>query len=117
MTKLNIKAIINLTDEKLVEETTGSFESGIISYKESNNTYVYLDINRHELVRENDDMTMKYMFNEEEVTIGKIFVKELNHEIELDLRTVKIEKEGHKYRVEYIVGNDTFTYEVEYSEV
>lgn len=117
MTKLNIKAIIELTDEKLVEETSATIEKGIITYQENNGTYVYLDINRHELVRENNDMLMKYVFIENEETKGKIFVKELNQEIELEIKTTKIEKEDDKYKVEYIVGNDTFTYEVKYSEV
>ena len=51
MPKLNIETIIRLPDQKIEEKTTGNIESGIISYKENNNTYVYLDIYRHELIR------------------------------------------------------------------
>lgn len=117
MAKLNIKAIITLTDQTLTENTIGSIESGIISYKENNNTYVYLDINRHELIRENDELTMKYFFKEKATTKGKILIKELNQNIELDIKTTKIEKDDHKYKVEYMVEEETFAYEVVYSEV
>ena len=117
MPKLNIKAIITLPEEKLEENTTGFIESGIISYKENNNTYVYLDINRHELIRENDKLNMKYIFNEKEITKGNIFVKDLNQNIELDIKTNLIEKDIRKYKVEYMIEKETFTYEVMYSEV
>ena len=117
MPKLNIKAIITLPEEKLEENTTGFIESGIISYKENNNTYVYLDINRHELIRENDEINMKYIFNDKKTTTGNIFVKELNKNIELDIKTNLIEKDEHKYKVEYMIEKETFTYEVMYLEV
>lgn len=117
MPKLNIETIIRLPDQKIEEKTTGNIESGIISYKENNNTYVYLDINRHELIRENDEINMKYIFNDKKTTTGNIFVKELNKNIELDIKTNLIEKDEHKYKVEYMIEKETFTYEVMYLEV
>ena len=72
MAKLNIESKIVLKDQVIEEKVIGSFESGVISYQESNNnTYVYIDINRNELIRENDELTMKYIFNENELL--KIF--------------------------------------------
>ena len=117
MAKLKIKSIITLKDQILEEENIGSFESGVISYQESNNTYVYIDINRNELIRENNELTMKYSFNENELTKGYIYVKDLDHNLELDIKTKLIEKESNRYKIEYMIEEDTFIYEIEYAEV
>ena len=117
MAKLNIKSKIILKDQVIEEEVLGSFESGVISYQEKNNTYVYIDINRNELIRENDELTMKYIFSENELTKGYIYIKELNQDLELDIKTKLIEKDSNKYKVEYIVEEETFVYEIEYAEV
>jgi len=117
MPKLNIKTIITFSDQKITENLTGFIESGIISYQENNNTYVYLDINRHELIRENNELSMKYIFSENEITKGNIFLKDLSQNIELDIKTNLIEKDSHKFKVDYMIEKDTFTYEVIYSEV
>ena len=81
MAKLKIKSIISLKDQLIEEEMVGSFESGVISDQESNNTYVYIDINRNELIRENNELNMKYIFNENELTKGYIYIKELNQDL------------------------------------
>ena len=60
---------------------------------------------------------MKYIFNDKKTTTGNIFVKELNKNIELDIKTNLIEKDEHKYKVEYMIEKETFTYEVMYLEV
>ena len=117
MAKLNIKSKIILKDQVIEEEVLGSFESGVISYQEKNNTYVYIDINRNELIRENDELTMKYIFSENELTKGYIYIKELNQDLELDIKTKLIEKDSNKYKVEYIEEEETFVYEIEYAEV
>lgn len=117
MTKINIKTIITLKDEELLENVIGSIESSIISYQESNNTYVYLDINRDELIRENEELTMKYIFTKNQITKGNIFIKEFNQDLDLEIKTNLLEKENNKYKVEYCIGEDTFIYEINYSEV
>ena len=117
MAKLKIKSIITLKDQILEEENIGSFECGVISYQESNNTYVYIDINRNELIRENNELNMKYIFNENELTKGYIYIKELNQDLELDIKTKLIEKESNRYKIEYMIEEDTFIYEIEYAEV
>lgn len=117
MQKIKIKAIITLTDQKITENVIGSIESGIISYQENNNTYVYLDTNKDELIRENNEITLKYIFDESKTTKGNIMVKELNQELALDIKTNKIEKENNRYKVEYEVENNVFYYELKYWEV
>jgi len=117
MNKLKIKTTIKTKSEKTAVNTMGTIESGIISYKENNNTYMYLDINRNELIRENDEINMKYSFKEKETTKGTIFIKELNKNIKLDIKTIKIEKTDYKYKVEYIIEEETFIYEITYREV
>ena len=117
MKKLKIKTTIISENKKITENLTGSLESGIISYKENNDTYVYLDINRNELIRENDEMVLKFLFEENKETIGIVFIKELKKELEIILKTDTIKKEDNKYYVTYEIENNIFTYEIEYMEV
>ena len=117
MSKVKIKSKIISNDQKIIENISGIIESGIISYQENNNTYVYLDINRDELIRENEEMNMKYAFNEKSITKSQIIVKSLNQQLELDIKTNLIEKSKNKYKVEYQIEEDKFTYELEYMEV
>lgn len=116
MSKIKIKTKIISNDQKITENVIGSIESGIISYQENNNTYVYLDVKRDELIRENIEMNMKYIFDKQKITKAKIFIKGLNQELELDIKTLKIDKNENKYKVEYIIEKDKFTYEIEYME-
>ena len=117
MKKIKIEATIISQDLKVKENVTGTIESGIINYQESNNTYVILDINRNEMIRENDAILLKYVFRENQETIGTILVKELNKELEIIVNTGTIERDDDKYCVSYEVENDSFVYEVKYVEV
>jgi hypothetical protein len=111
-----IKVIITTNDETIQENTFGSFINGIISYKESDNTYVYLDTTKNELIRENDNLFMKYGFIENRRSNGMIHVKDLNKEIEIEIETEKIINEENIYYVEYKIDENKFIYKLIYEE-
>lgn len=116
MDKIKIKSIIKTEEESVQESTTGSIINGVISYKERNNTYVYLDINNDELIRENDQMLMKYSFEKNRRTNGFITIKDMNQNLEIGIETIKLEKTEQKYYVEYKIEENNFIYEIEYME-
>lgn len=116
MDKVKINAIIKTEEEKIKEKTTGSIISGVISYKENSNTYVYLDLNKDELIRENEQMLMKYSFDKNRRTKGFVTIKDMNKNLELDIQTMKLEKKEHQYYVEYKIEENKFIYEIEYME-
>ena len=111
-----IKAIIKTNNESNQENTFGSFVNGIISYKESDNTCVYIDITKDELIRENDNLFMKYGFIENRRSYGSLHIKDLNKEVEIEIDTKKIIKENNKYYVEYKIDDNEFVYELTYEE-
>lgn len=111
-----IKVIITTEEEKIQENVVGSFINDIISYQENNNTYVYLDINKNELIRENDQMLMKYVFNENRRSKGIINIKDINKDLELEIETKKLIKKDNYYYVEYKIEENKFIYELSYTE-
>ncbi len=116
MDKIKIKAIITTNDETIQENTFGSFVSGIISYKESDNTCVYLDITKNELIRENDNLFMKYGFIENRRSNGMLHIKDLNKEVEVEIETQKIINQENTYYVEYKIDENKFIYKLTYEE-
>ena len=111
-----IKAIITTNNETIQENTIGSFINGIISYKESDDTCVYLDITKNELIRENDNLFMKYGFIENRRSKGKLHIKDLNKEVELEIETKKIINQEKTYYVEYKIDENEFIYKLTYEE-
>lgn len=111
-----IKAIITTETEKIQENVIGSFIDGIISYQEDSKTDVYLDINKNELIRENEQMLMKYIFDENRRTKGLINIKDINKELEVEIETLKLNKKDNYYYVEYKIEDNTFIYELSYTE-
>ena len=117
MKKIKIKASITSNNEKYTEEVIGNIESNIINYQEKDKTMIYLDINKNELIRENNFLLLKYKFNLNEISTGTIYIKELNNYTEVQIKTNKIIKDEYKYYVEYMLDSDKFIYELEYTEV
>ena len=111
-----VKAIIQTNETKIQENSLGSFVNGIISYQENDNTYAYLDINNNQLIRENEQMLMKYTFNENRRSKGIVTIKDLNKELELDIETINLNKKDNYYYVEYKIEEDKFIYELTYTE-
>ena len=111
-----IKAIITTNDQPIKENVIGSFINGIISYQEENKTDVYLDINKNELIRENEQILMKYIFDENRRSKGTINIKDINRNLEIDIETLLLNKKDNYYYVEYKIEENKFIYELLYTE-
>ena len=116
MLMYKFKVIITTEEETIQKEAIGSFLNGVISYQENNNTYVYLDINKDELIRENDQILMKYAFKENRRSKGLITIKEMNKELDIDIETTSLIKKDNYYYIEYKIEENKFIYELSYTE-
>ena len=56
---------------------------------------------------------MEYEFIENKITTGKIFVKDLRKEINVDIKTNKIKKQDDNIEIKFNVENNEFIYKVE----
>ena len=108
-----IKAIITTNNETIQENTIGSFINGIISYKESDDTCVYLDITKNELIRENDSLKMHYIFNKDKNSRGTILVKEFGRPLDLIIKTTKVLRREKNIEIEFLVEGQIFNYKIE----
>ena len=101
-----IKVIIN--EEELVTEST--ITNDIIKYQEENGTNTTLDLNNNTLVRENNDIYMKYDFNKK---TGTLEVKELNKVLDLKINNVHIYRDEKVTEIKYNIDEEEFIYRVE----
>ena len=111
MPKLNIKVTVKSSEEDTNYEVPAIIQDEIIKYKEPNGTTVIYDYDKKSLFRENDELRMTYYFNNAEE--GIINVKEFNKEINIDIKTNKLERKNNNIEVEFIIENNTFLYKIE----
>jgi len=117
MQKIKIKTIVvsnNQINEQLCD---GFLNDSIINYNEKDGTCVYVDIKRHEMIRENANLFMKLKFDKNQETYGQITLKDLNRGMILGIKTKSIEKSPKKICIEYIIeDNDRFRYNLSWEE-
>ena len=106
-----VKLKNNYIDDSI--NTQAIISDNKIKYKEKDNTKVILDLNNKELIRENNELYMKYIFNEKKETDGIIDIKELNRKILLKIKTKKYRINNNIINIEFEIENDIFTYEIE----
>lgn len=87
-----------------------------IKYLEEDKTKVIIDIMNKELIRENNNIYLKYLFNLEKNTDNIVKIKELNKNIQLLIKTNKFNNNDKLLEIEYeiIDSNDKFSYKIEY---
>ena len=73
-----------------------------------NNTLVEFDSSNNILKREDDNLSMEYLFINDKETIGKIYIKDLNKYIDVVIKTSKIEKNENKILIEYTISDDLY---------
>lgn len=113
MPKKEIKASIKNDDTNNSINTTAIIYDGILKYKENENTKVILDLNNNILIRENNEFRMEYKYDIKKETKGKIFIKELNKEIELKIKTKKYVKKDELIIINFSIENNNFEYRIE----
>lgn len=117
LSKIKIKAIIISDEETIKMNSIGEKLEAIIDYEEHDHTHMHLDMCKDELIRENANMYMHYRFKENAETVGQVLIKECDQELDVILKTLTIVKRDNFYSVEYLIDNNKFIYEVNFSEV
>jgi len=113
MSKLNIKVTIDSQNTKEEFITPAMIQDNIIKYQEKDKTLVKFDYKKNLLTRENQDLRMNYCFHKERKCIGKIYVKELNREIEVEITTTKLTKKNNNVEIGFKIEDNTFFYRIE----
>lgn len=110
MPKCNIKVRIQNSEIDQTTEVKAIFQDNRIKYKEEDNTFVTFDYENNCLIRENQNLRMRYHFNEKE---GIIEAKEYNRELKVQLNTKKIERNGKNIEIHFDVEESPFLYKIE----
>ena len=115
MPKITIKVTLT-TPEKTIKGTYNAIfhpEENSIVYKDQDNTTTKINLNEKKLRRENEDLFMEYLFEENKKTKGIVTVKTLKKTLELILNTKKIHQENQNIEINYILENDEYKYKLE----
>jgi hypothetical protein len=116
MGKIKIIATLESSETNIKNTIEGTLEENIIKYEESDNTTVTLNTKDNILIRENQSLLMTFKFDENEITENKMFIKEVNQELIIMIKTQNIICKKNYYKVEYeIIDNDKFKYILEMS--
>lgn len=110
MPKLNIKVTVINDEDRQSFITNAIIQDEVLKYKERDNTTVIYDYKNNSLFRENNELRMEYSFNNEK---GNIFIKELNKELNIDIKTKKIERKNNDIEIEYVMEKTNFLYKIE----
>ena len=111
------KALITIknNDSKTSYKVKVLLNDNTYRYREDtvNNTLVEFDSSNNVLKREDDNLSMDYLFINDKETIGKIYIKDLNKYIDVVIKTSKIEKNENKILIEYTILDDLYKYSIE----
>lgn len=114
--KIKIKVKIKNNEQNLKNIYTAIYQKDkeIIKYQELDKTKVTLNIKDNILIRENNFMYMKYIFLNNNISIGDILLKDINKSVKVNIKTKKIIKNSNKFLVKYelLDGNEAFEYEL-----
>lgn len=113
MPKLDVLIRVKNTDSNLEYKTTAILTENVIKYKSKDNTTELFDYNNNKLTRENSELRMDYVFDLNKETKGTVFVKDLNKELEVNIKTNKIERNNNDISIEFIVEENTIKYQIE----
>lgn len=108
MSKINIIYKINNNDNIKSDKVRAIFLDGIITYNEDDSIVKY-NYNDDTLHRENNDLILDYDFNNEK---AKIFIKELNKEINPVLKVLNIDKENNDMKIKFKLEEEIIEYEI-----
>lgn len=117
MPKIRINTVLKTPTETYSYEVPAIYQEQdeLITYKEptSNNTLVKYSYKNNELIRENEQITMCYVFKQNKKTKGKVLMKELNQIVELNIVTTSLIREFNDIEVKYLVEDELYNYKIE----
>ena len=113
MSKIKINITIKNPEINISKEVDAILQDEILKYKEEKDTSVKFSYKDNNLVRENNELRMEYLFLENKTTKGNIFIKELNKKINVDIKTKSIKRKSNDIEIVFNVENNKFVYRVE----
>jgi len=113
MSKIKINITIKNPEANISKEVDAILQDEILKYKEEKDTSVKFSYKDKRLVRENNDLRMDYSFLEGQTTKDTILVKELNKNINVDIKTKNIKINENDIEIIFDVEENEFIYKVE----
>ena len=113
MAKMKIRVLIETSSIKQKITPTAIYQDEILKYQEEDKTKVILNLKNYSLTRENDKMKMYYLFQKDKETLGKIKIKEYDKNIDIKIKTKKLERKKNNIEIIYIIENEKFLYKIE----
>jgi hypothetical protein len=113
MPKLEVLVSVKNDDSNIEYKTTAILTDDVIKYKSEDNTTEIFDYINNKLTRENNELRMDYVFDLNKETKGTVFVKDLNRELEVNVKTNKIERNKNDIEIEFVVEDNTIKYRIE----
>ena len=109
--KKKIQISIKNEENENIIETIAIVEEDTIKYLEEEKTTVIFYKKQNRLIRENDDLRMEYTFDKRKETPGKIHIKEYNKDLEVMIKTKRLEQK-EELEIEFEVENNQFLYKI-----
>ena len=113
MSKVNIKTTLRINKEQEEKELKSIIQDNILKFR--NEPYkTTFNYNTNTLINESDETRLEINFDLKK-TISKYLLKELNQEVEIDIKTTKIKIDNYNIDIEYTVldTNEECNYKIE----
>lgn len=109
-----VTVFLKINDYKL--EKNGIFNNGILSLNDDdeNQTEIIYDWNKDNLIRDNEDITIKFNFKENQVSY---LLKKMNSKLQQKIDIIEFQKDKNKLRIKYKLEAETFCFDLSYEEV
>ena len=101
------KVSLKTNDYEIHDDKTIDFVNNKINYIDDKDTSVLLDLSDKLLIRDNSSMYLEYDFSHEK---GYILIKEMNKELNIEIKVEKFIVEETKVEIVYKIENDSYTY-------
>ncbi len=113
MSKIKIRVFVENLAEKRRWETIAILQDEMLKYQEEDQTKVILNLKNYSLKRENDKINMYYLFQKGKETKGIIKIKEYEKNLDIKIKTTKLERKNKNIEIKYIIENEEFLYKIE----
>ena len=118
MPKVNAKITLHNAEDNFEYVVPAIYheDEKVIIYNEHDDqkTLVKFNYITKELIRENDSLLMHYTFNKEKNSEGTIYVKGMEKNLNVTIKTTKLVRwEDNNIEIEYQIENDKFNYKIE----
>lgn len=113
MEKYNVTIKNVDTEDKYKVSVDNNLDEKTLKYTEKDGTITSFDYEKNILRRDNDEMIIEFVFDKDKVTKGKMSVKELKGDLEMDILTKELDVKVDKIKVVYVVNGLTFEYTLE----